>query len=98
MHSSNSLVFALALLSPAEALTPREELAATVNAAKTTWRAFVGSDRDKPLHSSRHLYGVKVSTATPPIPPWALALWTITLTLFFVTSPNRMDRAPSLRR
>jgi len=64
MHSSNSLVFALALLSPAEALTPREELAATVNAAKTTWRAFVGSDRDKPLHSSRHLYGVKVSTAT----------------------------------
>jgi cathepsin B len=41
------------------ALTPREELAKSVNDAKTTWKANVGSDAAKPLHSSRHLYGVE---------------------------------------
>jgi cathepsin B len=54
---SSSLVLALALTS-CSALTPREELAKSVNDAKTTWTAKVGSDANKPLHSSRHLYGV----------------------------------------
>ena len=70
-----SVVLALALsASGASALTPREELAAAANAAQSNWKAAVGRDRNKPLHSSRHLYGVKVSAASPPTPPWALAL------------------------
>jgi cathepsin B len=45
-------------LTTVAALTPREELAKSVNDLKTTWKANAGSDANKPLHSSRHLYGV----------------------------------------
>ena len=51
MGFSSALVLSLAL-PIAAAVTPREALAAEVNAAQTTWVAHVGSDRDKPLHSS----------------------------------------------
>jgi hypothetical protein len=57
----HGLVLALALGS-SSALTPREELAKSVNDLKTTWTAKVGSDANKPLHSSRHLYGVLESS------------------------------------
>jgi hypothetical protein len=53
-----AVILALALAASGNALTPREELAKSVNDLKTTWTAKVGSDANKPLHSSRHLYGV----------------------------------------
>ena len=59
MARCKTLVLALALRTAGSAaLTEREQLAAVVNSAGTTWVAKVGSDKDKPLHSSQHLYGV----------------------------------------
>lgn len=53
-------IVALALLASATALSPREQMVEQVNNAGTTWTAAVDPKfADKPLGSSKHLYGVK---------------------------------------
>jgi len=60
-NNNNQVILALALGAPsaASALTARQELAAAVNAAGSTWTAAASPKDLRPLGSSKHTYGVK---------------------------------------